>query len=255
MGERTSYAPGTFCWVDLGARDPNGAAAFYAAVLGWEITEPTSDEHGAYRTATLRGHAVAGVWQGAAPVPAWTSYVSVEDVDAAAARATELGATVAMGPVQVGELGRSALVHDPQGAAVGLWEPGAMIGATLVNAPGALSLNQLNTTDAAGVIPFYTGLFGWEVEQVSPGPQPYWGIRNRGVLNGGIMEMPAGNPAPPHWLPYFTVQDIDAADALIVDAGGKVVVPVMPAGPEGRILVAMDPEAAAFALWEGRVDP
>ena len=69
------------------------------------------------------------------------------------------------------------------------------------------------------------------------------------------MGLPPDNPAPPHWLPYFTVEDVDAADALVVDAGGTVVVPVDARRPEGRILVAMDPQGAAFALYEGRVDP
>jgi predicted enzyme related to lactoylglutathione lyase len=69
-----------------------------------------------------------------------------------------------------------------------------------------------------------------------------------------MMGLPPGNPAPPHWLVYFTAADVDAADAVVVDAGGQVVVPVMPAG-EGRILVAMDPEGAAFAVYEGPVDP
>jgi predicted enzyme related to lactoylglutathione lyase len=254
VGERTAYTPGAFCWVDLGARDPEAAGAFYAAVLGWEIGPSAGPETAEYRLCLVDGRSVAGIYQGQGPAPAWTSYVSVEDADAACARAGELGATVAMGPMQVLDLGRSALLTDPQGAAVAVWEPGTMPGAALVNDAGALTLNQLNTHDVAGSTAFYTGLFGWEVEQVVEDPFPYWGIRNEGWLNGGMMGLPPDNPAPPHWLPYFTVEDVDATDALVVDAGGRVIVPVMPAG-EGRILVAMDPQDAAFAVFEGRVDP
>ncbi len=254
MAERTAYTPGTFCWVDLGARDPEAAGAFYAAVLGWEMGPSGGPETAEYRLALVDGMAVAGIYAGRSGTPAWTSYVSVEDADDVAARAGELGATLAMDPMQVLDLGRSALLIDPQGAAVAIWEPGTMPGAAMVNDPGALTLNQLNTHDVPGATAFYTGLFGWEVEQVVEDPFPYWGIRNQGWLNGGMMGLQPDNPAPSHWLPYFTVEDVDGADAAIVDAGGRVVVPVMQAG-EGRILVAMDPQGAAFAVFEGRVDP
>ena len=180
--------------------------------------------------------------------------MSVEDIEATAARAAELGAALVVGPLDVLDLGRSALLRDPQGAQVALWQPGTMAGAALVNDVGGLSLNQLNTHDPEGSKAFYGALFGWEFPQVADGVSPYWGIRNAGLLNGGMMGLPPGNPAPPHWLVYFTVADVDAADAVVVDAGGQVVVPVMPAG-EGRILVAMDPEGAAFAVYEGPVDP
>ena len=254
MGERSAYTPGTFCWIDLGARDPEAASAFYAAVLDWEIGPSGGPETADYRQALVDGRPVAGIYRGQRPAPSWSSYVSVEDIDAAAARAAELGATVEVGPLDILELGRSALLRDPQGAAVALWEPGTMPGAALVNDLGALSLNQLNTHDPEGSQAFYGALFGWEFPRVADGGAPYWGIRNAGVLNGGMMGLPPGNPAPPHWLVYLTVPDVDAADAVIVDGGGRVVVPVMPAG-EGRILVAMDPQGAAFAVYEGPVDP
>lgn len=254
MGERTAYTPGAFCWVDLAAADPDAAGAFYAAVLGWEIGPSGGPETADYRQALVDGSPVAGIYRGARELPSWNSYVSVEDADATAARAVELGATVEAGPFDVMDLGRSALIRDPQGADVAIWQPGTMAGAALVNDVGALTLNQLNTPDPAGAEAFYTALFGWEIAQVIEDPFPYWGIRNADWLNGGMMGLQPGNPAPPHWLPYFTVEDVDAADASIVDAGGTVVVPVMPAG-EGRILVAMDPQGAAFAVFEGRVDP
>jgi predicted enzyme related to lactoylglutathione lyase len=254
VGERTAYTPGTFCWVDLGARDAAAASDFYAAVLEWEIGPSGGPETGDYRQALVDGRPVAGIYRGQRPAPSWSSYVSVEDIDATAARAAELGAALEVGPLDVLHLGRSALLRDPQGARVALWEPGTMAGAGVVNDLGALSLNQLNTHDPAGSQAFYGALFGWTFPPVTDGGSPYWGIWNAGTMNGGMMGLPPGNPAPPHWLVYFTVADVDGADAAIVDAGGQVVVPVMPAG-EGRILVAMDPQGAAFAVYEGPVDP
>lgn len=255
MGERTDYAPGTFCWVDLGAGDPDGASAFYGAVLGWRPDPPGPPETAGYRMMRVDDRVVAGIYASGSPGPrAWTSYVSVDDADAVCARARELGADVEMGPLDVMEFGRMASLRDPQGARVALWQAGTMIGAELVNDWGALTVNQLNTPDPAGASAFYIGLFGWEITRIPEAGPAYWGIANGGRLNGGMMGLDAANPAPPHWLPYFTVEDVDASDAVLVDAGGTVVVDVMSAG-EGRILVALDPEGAPFALWEGRVDP
>ena len=255
MGERTSYEPGTFCWTDLAARDAAAAAGFYAGLFGWEGEEIPGS--GGYRLMRGEGAVVCGVHPMApgsaqSMLPAWTSYVSVEDADDVAARAGALGGRTVRPPVAVEGMGRSALIADPQGALVGLWEPGGFAGAALVNDVGAMVLNQLNTPDPAAAEAFYTGLFGWEFDQVQADPAPYWGITNAGSLNGGMMGQPP--PAPPHWLVYFTSEDLDGSDALIVDMGGAVVVPPMDIG-SGRILVARDPWYAFFALFEGAVDP
>ncbi len=260
VGERTEYAPGLFCWADLSTTDPDGARAFYGSLLGWE-GEPGDPEHGGYAVMSLGGHAVAGIApqlpeQRAARVPpAWLSYVSVEDADAVAAAAVEAGGTVIAPGFDVTELGRMAVLADPQGAVFAVWQPGAMAGAEMVNDPGAMTINQLNTNDPRGAERFYTAVFGWEFTQVAKKPIPFWGIANDGRLNGGMMGLDPSAPAPPHWLVYFTVEDLDGGDALVVDGGGAVVVPPMEIPNGGRILVAHDPQYAFFALFEGRVDP
>ena len=121
-----------------------------------------------------------------------------------------------------------------------------------------MAMNQLNTSDPQAAAGFYAGLFGWSASQVAPelggGPQAYWSLENDGRLNGGMMALPPGGFAPPHWLVYFTVADLDAAAGTIAAEGGEVVVPAM-AVPAGRFLVARDPQGAYFALFEGDVDP
>ena len=255
MGERTSYAPGTFCWTDLAARDVRGAAAFYEGLLGWERDEIPGS--GGYLLMRLGGTVVCGIHgmsPSAAPdaLPAWTSYVSVDDAEATARRAAELGGRILRATVAMPGMGRSAIIADPQGAVLGLWQPEGFIGAELVNDVGAMCLNQLNTPDPMAAAAFYIGLLPWEISQVADDPAPYWGITNTGRLNGGMMGQPP--PAPPSWLVYFTSEDLDGSDALIVDLGGQVVVPPMSV-PGGRIMVACDPWYAFFALLEGRVDP
>jgi uncharacterized protein len=260
VGRRSEYAPGTFCWVELGTPDQEAASAFYGALLGWEAGDASPGGDGSYTTMRLGGADVCGLFalpegrRATGAPPAWLSYVSVTDADAAAARCRQLGGTVASPPVEVRDRGRAALLADPQGAVLGVWQPRRHIGAGLVNDPGALTLNQLNTPDPTAAARFYGGLFGWEVAQVAAEPQPYWSIRNAARLNGGMMALPPASPAPPHWLVYFTSVDLDAAARAIADGGGGVVVP--PTGIAAtRIVVAHDPQGAYFALFEGEVDP
>jgi predicted enzyme related to lactoylglutathione lyase len=260
VGERTSYAPGAFSWVDLGTTDAEGAKAFYRALFGWEAEDVPAGEGGTYTMLRLRGREVAGLYamgdeQRDGGVGAnWLSYVTVEDVAAATDLARDLGAEVIAPPFDVMSAGRMSILQDPQGAGIALWEARDHPGARLVNEPGALVLNQLNTSDPEEAARFYSGLFGWALLPVASDPQPYWGIQNRGALNGGMMALPPGDPSPPHWLVYFATGDLDATVARIGELGGAVLVPPMPI-PSGRIAVARDPQGAVFALFEGPVDP
>ena len=260
MGLRESHPPGTFSWTDLSTPDPEAAVAFYGALLGWEGEEMPAGPDATYWMLRVDGRYVSGMSAmpeeqlAAGAPPAWLSYVSVEDADATAARVGELGGAVMLPPFDVLDAGRMALVRDPQGAIFAVWQPRRHIGAELVNDPGAMVLNQLNTSDPEGAAEFYAALFGWAVSQVATEPQAYWGIMNGSALNGGIMALPPEAPAPPHWLVYFTSPDLDVAAETIGRLGGSVVFPPM-AIQSGRILVARDPQGAYFALFEGEVDP
>src|SRR5918992_246924 len=94
MGERDSYAPGTFCWADLGTTDADAAKAFYTRVFGWEAVDSPVGDDGTYTTFKLEGRDVAALYemgeqQRSSLMPHWSSYVSVEDVDALAPRARD----------------------------------------------------------------------------------------------------------------------------------------------------------------------
>jgi uncharacterized protein len=257
MGERSSYAPGTFCWADLSTPDPEGAKSFYRGLLGWEA-EDLPGPAGTYTVLRLRGREVCALHlqpeelQGEV-APNWLSYVSVEDADRGAARAEELGAGLIAEPVDLNGAGRMAVLRDPQAAVLALWQPRENIGATLVNDPGCLCLNQLNTNDPAGSTDFYRGLFGWRIEQVNEEP-PYFGIYNGERMAGGMMGLPREAQAPPHWLVYFTASDLDAAVAEVGETGGELMAPQSRIS-SGRLAVVRDPQGASFALYEGYVDP
>jgi predicted enzyme related to lactoylglutathione lyase len=254
MGERTSYAPGTFNWTDLSTTDPEDAKRFYGGLFGWEAEDMPIPGGGVYTMLRLDGKdacALSAAREG--QMVAWLSYVSVDDVDALVAQLQELGGTPLGEPFDVLEAGRMAVAQDPTGAVFALWQPRDHIGASIVNGPGALTLNQLNTSDPERAREFYTELFGWRVEEVDAGDRPYWGLFSGGRLNGGMMKLPPQSGAPPHWLVYFGTDDIDAAAERIERSGGTVMVPKTDV-PGGQILVAWDPQGAVFGLFAGRFD-
>jgi uncharacterized protein len=260
MGERTSYEPGTFCWTDLGTTDAAGAKGFYTQLFGWDADDVPVGGGETYTMLGLDGKTVCALYErDDIPHPAWASYVSVADADTTTERARELGASVMMEPFDVMDAGRMALLRDPQGAVFALWQAGESFGAELVNDPGALCLNQLNTSDPEAAQRFYGELFGWRIERVGElgdsDEQPYWGAYVGERLNAGMMPLPeAARETPPHWLVYFTSADLDASVKEIGELGGEVTVPPMSV-PSGRIAVARDPQGAVLALFEGRVDP
>src|ERR687898_30331 len=150
MGERTRYEPGTFCWVGLATSDPAGAQAFYTSPFGWQAEDLPAGAAGTFTLLRRGGRDVAILYRqtpearAAGAPPHWTSFISVEDAGATAARANELGgAAVFREPFDVLEAGRVAAIRDPTGAMVSLWQPRSRIGATLVNDPGALCWNEL----------------------------------------------------------------------------------------------------------------
>jgi uncharacterized protein len=253
MGERERYEQGTFSWADLGTSDPEAAKAFYSGLFGWQTEDSPLPQGGMYTLAKLQGRAVAGL---AGTMPgqptAWNSYVTVDDADAAATRAGELGATVIAEPFDVMELGRMAVLQDPVGAFICVWQARGSIGAELVNGHGRLSLNQLNTPDPERAIEFYSALFGWRFE-AQPTEIPYWGVYRGESLNAGMMQQPEDAPAPAHWLVYFGIDDVDAAAEKIEAAGGSIFVPKTEV-PGGQIVVAADAQGAIFGVFTGRFD-
>lgn len=253
MGERERHEHGSFSWTDLATPDAQASKAFYGGLFPWEYTDNPIPDDGVYVMATIGGRAAAAMFETSERHPAWASYVTVDDVDAETARAGELGATVFAEPFDVMDVGRMSTIQDPTGAVFCLWQARTSIGAEIVNGPGALSLNQLNTSDPEAAERFYGELFGWRFESVGDADNPYFGIYRGERVNGGMMPLPPGAPMPSHWLAYFGIDDLDAAAGQIGSAGGTLMVEPLEV-PGGRILVAQDPQGAFFALFAGRFD-
>jgi predicted enzyme related to lactoylglutathione lyase len=256
MGERTSYAPGTFCWADLSTTDPEGAKAFYGTLFGWQTVDfPMPDGEGVYSMQQLDGKDVCAIsgqppqQREAGVPPMWNHYVAVEDADAAVAKAKELGGAAHAQAFDVEPAGRMAVLQDPAGAFFMPWQPNEHPGAGLVNAHGAITWNELHTPDVDAAFAFYGELFGWAPRAMEGPGGRYEAIMVGERGNGGISDhMEEG--APPHWLLYFGTDDVGASLQCVNELGGRVLMADTDIGV-GHIAVAQDPQGAIFALFAG----
>ncbi len=202
MPERDGYIAGVPCWVDTSQPDPDAAAAFYGGLFGWEFEDamPAGSE-GRYLIARIRGGDVAAVSsqpEGAPAQATWNTYIWVDDADEAAAKAREAGGSVLTEPFDVMDAGRMAVLADPEGAALCVWQARAHRGAGIVNEPGALNFNILNTRDPEAAKRFYGALFGWTTLDLGSGE--FWTMKSYGdyleALTPGTRERTA-RWAPP----------------------------------------------------------
>jgi predicted enzyme related to lactoylglutathione lyase len=258
MGKRTSYSPGTFSWVDLATVDAAAAKSFYSGVFGWVTQDTDAGGSADYTMCRIDGDAVCGLYEmsqemRASGAPAsWTNYVTVADADAAAARVTEGGGGVIRQAFDVLDVGRQALLKDPQGAVFAVWQPRSWIGAERVNDVGCLCMNELAATDMSAAGSFYGRLFGWTVEFSDDAPDGPAMILNHGEVNGAVFAAPHGEGA--HWRPCFTVEATDKALERVSELGGRQVGEPLDIG-HGTIAMVLDPQGARFTIFAGEVDP
>jgi predicted enzyme related to lactoylglutathione lyase len=252
MVEKTKYEPGTFCWVELATKDSAAAKRFYTSLFGWEVDDMPIPDGGTYTMLKKNGKQVGALYQlgpqQQGVPPHWNSYVSVASADASAAKAKSLGATVMVEPFDVLDAGRMAVVSDPAGAVVSLWEPRRHIGAQLVNEPGSSCWNELYTTDPRKAADFYSGLFGWTKDARHMDFGEYVIFKDGDAQIGGMMQIPTGWAAPPHWHVYFAVDDCDRAVEKATGLGAKVMVPSTDIENVGRFAMLTDPEGSGFAV-------
>ena len=250
MGERTSYPPGTFSWAELMTSDADAAKDFYTKVFGWGYEDnPTGPDGPVYSMAQRDGHSVAALFGDDSQPPHWNCYVTVASADEAAGKAAEAGGDVIAEAFDVMDVGRMAVIADPTGAALCLWEPRASIGATLVNTPGSMAWNDLVTPDPETAIDFYGKLFGWTFEEM-PESGGYHVIRNGELSNGGIFPL----EGPSNWMPYSGHDDVERLVGDIEGLGGKLHNGPVNV-PAGTFAVLADPQGAVFAaLTSGQYD-
>jgi uncharacterized protein len=254
MPQRTSYDQGTPSWVDLQTPDPDAAKSFYTALFGWTYDDQPIPEGGVYSMAMMGKEQVAAMAQqppemATAGAPAfWNTYLAVDDVDAAVAKAEGAGGKTLMPAMDVMDAGRVGFVADAGGAAVGLWQAKEHIGATLVNEPGTIVWNELVTEDPVAAEPFYREVVGLTTTTMEMGDQPYtlWVAGDAQV--GGLMA-PQTPGTPNHWHVYFEVEDTDKAIETAQEQSGRVVAGPFDT-PVGRIASLADPQGGVFSVLQ-----
>jgi predicted enzyme related to lactoylglutathione lyase len=242
---------GAPCWIDLMTSGKAATVAFYCDLLGWEAQDGGPD-YGGYVTFLRDGHPVAGCMQhggGEEPTNFWTVYLASADAAATAQAATEHGGGVFLPATPVMDLGTMAVVADPGGAGVGVWQPAAHAGFTLLGETGAPGWFELHTREYDTTVAFYRDVFGWDTHVESDVPEfRYTTLGSDGDQLAGIMDA-SGFPAdaPLGWSVYFSVADTDAALARTVELGGSVVLPAEDS-PYGRLAQAADATGSLFKL-------
>lgn len=246
---------GDIIWYELMTSDPDAAQTFYGAVLGWSFRDSGQSTMD-YRQFTKDDQFVGGVMAlppGAAKMgmrPGWFFYVSVDDVDAAAARIVADGGAMHMPVIDIPGVGRFAFVADPHGANFYVMTPTGEGPATSHRRDriGHGGWHELHTTDAAAAFQFYSSHFGWgESGSFDMGAMRLYRLFDVGAVQAGGM-MNDGSLGAPAWLIYFTVDDIDAAAARVTAAGGRILFGPS-AVPDGSWIVnAVDPQGGMFAL-------
>ena len=295
MPERYGYIPGVPCWVEASEPDPEAALDFYRGLFGWEFADmvPASSQGNYFiarheaRSSSIfdlsgefRGGDVAAVRaipEAAPPTATWNTYFWVDSADEAMSKVRDAGGGVVREPFDFADACRMAIFTDPEGAAFGVWEAKDHKGAQLVNDPGALVFNNLNTRDVEGARSFYRSVFGWQTGPIGGGAEgwtlPGYGdwlerehhpnLRTQMAAAGApegfedvvasivpIADEQAGTAA--HWSVTFATDDTDATAAKAAELGGEVIVPPFDAPWSTsiytiRVSVIADPQGATFS--------
>ncbi|GGK85235.1 VOC family protein [Mangrovihabitans endophyticus] len=236
------FAPSTPCWVELASADPGRAQDFYASLFGWE---PAGDRF------KLDGRAAAGLTRARPGRPAgWVTYLSVEDLGASVHQFAAAGGRCLSGPTD-GHGGQGAIVSDPSGAVLGLWQPGDFAGTQVGGEPGTMAWPELLTADPQAAAEFYGRACGWTLrdEVGSHGGRGEWLTAAHNAMAGIA---PGGRTA--WWRCSFQVADCDAAVENAMRLGGRVVVEPTDMGI-GSYAELRDPFGAAFAVTAPSTQP
>jgi len=237
---------GTFIWHENHSTDVEKSKSFYTGLLGWQTeTWPGEMEYTIIKVGD-KGH---GGFMAAQEAPSrWLGHVLVEDTDEAARRAEAAGGSVLSGPEDIPEVGRFALISDPQGAIVSAFAPQGDGELT----EGVFVWDELHTSDPAAAKSFYGEVFGWTARDQDMGGMTYTIFQSPGGTDvGGCMKLMEGMPAPPHWLVYIGTDDVDASTARAKELGATVHIEPADIPSVGRFSVLQDPTGAVFGLYKG----
>ncbi len=255
---------GDFIWYELVTADPDAAKSFYDAVTGWDI-EPQPSGAMDYRMIRRTDGGNAGGVMRLTPQmeehgarPGWLGYIGVDDVDARVAAIEKSGGTTHVAAFDIPDIGRIALVADPQGAPFYVMkpippagDPGARSDVFSPDATQRVGWNELQTNDVEGARRFYAQQFGWESgEFMDMGDMgEYRFFDHHGQRLGAVFN--PGNGQHPHFRFYIRVPSIAAAKQAAEEKGGTIHMGPHQVPTGDWIIVGSDPQGAEFALVGG----
>jgi predicted enzyme related to lactoylglutathione lyase len=252
----TTTNTGRFVWHELHTSDRAKALSFYAKLLGWETKEVSMGPGEPYGLCLMGGKDIAGITKSMAPAnvpPHWLPYLAADDVDATAEKIKQHGGKVLSAPMDIPEVGRFAVVSDPQGGVFAVFKSAKPYTEEPERPPvGAFCWEELYSTDPAAGAKFYAAVFGYTIEESDMGPMGTYRILKRGDrMTAGVLKPPPGAPQASHWLTYVHVKEVDASTRNATELGAKQLHPPTDIPKIGRFSIIGDPTAAAIALFTG----
>jgi predicted enzyme related to lactoylglutathione lyase len=235
---------GKFVWHEQVSSDPKQAQSFYTELFGWdtEVFKPGEFDY-AMIASGGQMHGGFSKAQEGAPPPHWLGHIHVESVDETVEKAKKAGGKIAFGPMDMPEVGRFAIIIDPQGAFVSAYQPEG----EGPSGSGVFVWDELGTNDLEASKRFYGDVFGWKARDMGEEYRGY-NIFSIGETDlGGLMTLPDSS-MPPLWVPYVGVEDADGTVAKAKELGASVILDPMDVPNVGRLAVLRDPQGAIFAI-------
>jgi uncharacterized protein len=237
---------GKFVWHEHVSTQPAKAQEFYKQLLGWqyEVFKPGEFDYTVIQSGG-QGHGGFPTVPEGTPSH-WVGNVQVDSTDATVEKAKGAGGSIIIEPMDIPEVGRYAVIRDPQGGVVAAFEPsgdGPM-------GQGVFVWDELGASDAGGAESFYGSVFGWTTKDMGAdfgGYKIFGRDADDETGVGGLMANPDSS-MPTSWHPYVAVDDVDATLAKTKDLGGSVVLEAMDVPTVGRIAMIQDPTGAVLGV-------
>lgn len=243
----------SFCWSELATKNTDVTKKFYAGLFDWKyVEEDMPGDMGPYITIMVNDLPVGAMYKTNTMPSHWGSYILVKNCDDAVEVARKLKAKIVKEPFDVMEAGRMAVIKDPEGAFLNLWENKGHAGAAVQDQThGAVCWHELLVKDPKNCLPFYAGLLGWSAEISQFDGQEYYSLKQPDKTPvGSMMPICSEMTCPPAWATYFTVSDLEKAMDYIKKNGGKIHFGPHEVHGMGYFACCEDATGAHFSIFE-----
>ncbi len=248
MSTEVKATTGRFVWHDHMSSDPDEARAFYSELLGWEVEvwKPGEMDYPMIK-ANGQTHGGFGPAQGGAPSH-WLGHVEVDDVDRAVARAEKAGGNLLAPAMDIPEVGRMAVIADPQGAVFSVFAPAT----ESPTSEGTFLWDELMTADVEASKRFYTEVVGWTTGEMDMGEAGVYTLFKRTPDDNGAagcLEKPPDMPVAA-WITYVGTDDVDDTATRAEQLGGHKIRDPFDVSGVGRIAILADRTGAVFGIFK-----